>query len=113
MKKIIKLAQLETVEKPETAEELLEMVKKNNMEFSEEEVIRYFEATKKSAEGELGDDELDNVAGGACSGSSETSSAICSHYERKYSGGEDGDCETCRFMRMQNGFYVCTWGTGY
>ena len=52
-----------------TAEELIALAKENNVEASEEEIRAYFEQTHSM--GELADDELDNVAGGGCSGGSD------------------------------------------
>ena len=48
-----------------TAEELLTLVKESGMEMTEESAKAYFEQLS-SKTGELADDELDNVSGGAC-----------------------------------------------
>ena len=45
-----------------SAEELLALAKENGVELSEEEAAKYF--TEWHKEGELSDDELDNVVGG-------------------------------------------------
>ena len=47
-----------------SAEELIALAKENGMELSEEEAAKYFAELNK--EGELADEELDNVSGGAC-----------------------------------------------
>ena len=47
-----------------SAEELLAIAKENGLELTEEEAKKYFEQLHK--EGELSDEELDNVAGGGC-----------------------------------------------
>lgn len=55
----------ELIEKAKTAksaEELLEMAKAENIELTEEEAAKAFEELNKN--GELSDEELDNVAGG-------------------------------------------------
>ena len=59
----------ELIEKAKTAksaEELLEMAKAENIELTEEEAAKAFEELNKN--GELSDEELDNVAGGGCPG---------------------------------------------
>ena len=58
----------EIVEKAKTAksvEELLTLAKKNNVEMTADEAKAYF-AQLNPKSGELDDDDLDNVAGGAC-----------------------------------------------
>ena len=59
----------ELIEKAKTAksaEELLEMAKAENIELTEEEAAQAF--AKMNKNGELSDEELDNVAGGGCQG---------------------------------------------
>ena len=59
----------ELIEKAKTAksaEELLEMAKAENIELTEEEAAQAF--AKMNKNGELSDEELDNVAGGGCPG---------------------------------------------
>ena len=61
----------EMIEKAKTAksaEELLELAKENNVEMTADEAKTYFEQLNPKS-GELSDDDLDNVAGGGCSGS--------------------------------------------
>ena len=61
----------EMIEKAKTAksaEELLEIAKANGVEMTASEAATYF-AQLNTKSGELGDDELDDVAGGACSDS--------------------------------------------
>lgn len=48
------------------ATELLELAKANGVELTENDASKYFERLNPKC-GELDDDELDNVAGGACS----------------------------------------------
>ena len=48
-----------------TVEELLALAKENGAELTEEEAKTYFDQLHLKT-GELSDDELDNVAGGAC-----------------------------------------------
>ena len=54
-----------------SAEELMALAKENNVELTEEEAKTYFE--QLNASGSVTDDELDMVAGGACSGDDEES----------------------------------------
>ena len=59
----------ELIEKAKTAksaEELLEMAKAENIELNAEEAAQAF--AKMNKNGELSDEELDNVAGGGCPG---------------------------------------------
>ena len=48
-----------------STEELIALAKENDVELSDEQANAYF-AKLNSENGELGDDELDNVAGGGC-----------------------------------------------
>mgnify|MGYP006397464479 FL=1 len=56
---------IEKAKAAKTAEELLEMAKAENIALTEEEAAKAFEELNKN--GELSDEELDNVAGG-CAG---------------------------------------------
>ena len=57
---------IEKVKTAKSAEELLAMAKAENIELTAEEVAKAFEELNKN--GELSDEELDNVAGGGCGG---------------------------------------------
>lgn len=50
--------------KTKSAEELILLAKENKIDASEEEIRAYFEKVRTASE--ISDDELDNVAGGAC-----------------------------------------------
>ena len=56
--------QIEKAKAAKSVEELLALAKENGMELTEEEAAKYF--TEWHKEGELSDEELDNVAGGTC-----------------------------------------------
>ena len=56
--------QLTKAKAAKSAEELIALAKENGIEISEEAAAKYFAELNK--EGELADEELDNVAGGAC-----------------------------------------------
>ena len=63
----------ELIEKAKTAnsaEELLTLAKESGIEMTQEEATVYFYQLHPVS-GELSDDELDNVAGGACSGTTD------------------------------------------
>ena len=57
---------IEKAKAAKSAEELLEIAKANGVEMTEDEAATYF-AQLGPKSGELDDDELDAVAGGACS----------------------------------------------
>ena len=64
----------EMIEKAKAAkntDELLEIAKENNVEMTADEAATYF-AQLNPKSGELSDDDLDSVAGGACSANSDT-----------------------------------------
>ena len=60
---------IEKAKAAKTAEELLALAKENNVEMTADEAAIYF-AQLNPKSGELNDDDLDNVAGGACESSS-------------------------------------------
>lgn len=55
---------MEKAKKTKTVAELMELAKAENMELAEEKAQELF--ARLHVEGELGDDDLDNVSGGAC-----------------------------------------------
>ena len=59
---------IEKAKAAKSAEELLEIAKANNVEMTADEAATYF-AQLNPTSGELDDNDLDNVAGGACAGS--------------------------------------------
>ena len=67
-----------------SAEELLALAKENDVELSEESAKAYFEAMNKN--GELADDELNNVAGGWCYNGGRPVVTV----------GEQHDCFVCK-----------------
>ena len=64
--KNLKPEMVEKAKVAKTAEELLEIAKANNVEMTADEATTYF-AQLNPKSGELDDDDLDAVAGGACS----------------------------------------------
>ena len=61
---------IEKAKTAKTAEELLELAKANNVEMTADEAATYF-AQLNPKSGELDDDDLDAVAGGACADSND------------------------------------------
>ena len=61
---------IEKAKAAKTAEELLEIAKANNVEMTADEAATYF-AQLNPKSGELDDDDLDAVAGGACADSND------------------------------------------
>ena len=59
---------IEQAKAAKSAEELLAIAKENGVDVTADEAKTYFEQLNPKS-GELGDEELDSVAGGACSGS--------------------------------------------
>ena len=57
---------LEKAKTAKTAEELLAMAREENIDMTEEEAVKAFAELHKN--GELSDNELDNVSGGGCGG---------------------------------------------
>ena len=72
--KNLKPEMIEKAKVAKTAEELLEIAKANNVEMTADEALTYF-AQLNPKSGELDDDDLDSVAGGACSNDGD--SRIC------------------------------------
>ena len=78
----------------QSAEELLELAKTENIELTEEQAREYFSRLHPS-EGELGDDDLNDVAGGGCSGYA--SASLDGHYYKIVNDRKDSCSKfTCR-----------------
>ncbi len=95
---------LEKAKLAKSAEELIALAKENGAEITAEEANTYF--THLHQNGELADDELDQVAGG-CGGDDQEYydgwpvvdySHTCSHYLFHGWGESDGCCRTCRYL---------------
>lgn len=106
-----------------TVEELLALAKENGAELTEEEAKTYFDQLHQKT-GELSDDELDNVAGGAChikDGRMVVAAGFeCDHFICKKDGGgwfrnrRTGSrfCRTCRTMIGCTKCRYCTYEKG-
>ena len=71
---------IEKAKAAKTAEELYEIAKANGVEMTEDEAATYFEQLNTKS-GELSDDDLDNVAGGACQSNSSGRTVVSSGCE--------------------------------
>lgn len=110
-----------------TAEELITLAKENGMEMTAEEAQAYFDQLNKS--GALADEELDNVAGGACYKGGKMITTIfndcyhwvctfdgstwqnCRNFGRGYSTckqcGSDAVCQNCKYCSYEKGLWLC------
>ena len=84
-----------------TPEELAALAKESSIDLTEEEAKAYFEQLHPKT-GELSDDELDNVSGGACYGRDDclmtTIAYGCRYYEPATTkNGVSGTCGACRY----------------
>ena len=98
-----------------TPEELIAIAKENGMEMTEERAKTYFEQLNPTT-GELSNDELDNVAGGACyayDGALLTTIGYrCKYYEEvaQKPFGVKGTCCRCRYWDHDEGSGYETFG---
>ena len=116
------------------AEEILALAKENGVELTEERAEAYFQQLRKN--GELSDDELDNVAGGGCHISQGgylvvTLANGCQYWRCWSCGGKDmretspgiykhdcGNggrtvlctCAHCKFLGISQGGSICVCG---
>lgn len=89
-----------------SAIQLRELLEKEGINISRETAEKYYDACK--AEGEVGDDELSSVSGGACytdDGYLLTTVAYgCKFFERDESmNGVDNTCYCCKYWHRQTG----------
>ena len=102
-------------------EELLALAKENDIGLTEEEAKAYFDQLHPQV-GELSDDELDNVAGGACYARIDktvvSAGHRCPHYFCKHCGGKGlhkrrvGCCAKCRGPAICEYCQYCTHAGG-
>ena len=126
---------LEKAKTATSAEELLALVKENEVEMTEESAKAYFELMQAQTKtGELSDEELDNVAGGGChQGDGRMITTVansCEHFCCKYCGSgrkivhreafgtkpecandfcrmRSAWCEHCEHMSYESGLWLC------
>ncbi|MDO4811282.1 MAG: hypothetical protein Q3985_04980 [Eubacteriales bacterium] len=133
--------QMKKFNEAESVEEAIALAKEEGLEVSEEEIGKYYNATHipaRGKEGELSDDELDSVAGGACAYSDGrqvvNSNYGCDHWEHHNCGGTIvrhidfcdiwytcsicqagsvghtmGTCESCKYCVVENGQWLCNY----
>ena len=107
-----------------TPEELIEIAKENDVEMTEESAKAYFDLLHPKT-GEMSDDELDEVAGGACyrgDGRMVTTVAnLCREWRCKKDGsrmesdhrpicckcGKTAFCSNCKFCTYEKGLWLC------
>ena len=91
-----------------TAEELMALAKESGEEITEESAKAYFDLLNPKT-GELSDEELDNVSGGACYASDgylmTTIGHRCKYFE-KGAAGIKGTCCACKYwdQKDRNGY---------
>ena len=109
-----------------TPEELIEIAKENDVEMTEESAKAYFDLLHPKT-GEISDDELDEVAGGACyrgDGRMVTTVAnLCREWRCKKDGsrmesdhrpicckcGKTAFCSSCKFCTYEKGLWLCNY----
>lgn len=90
-------------QKAETAEELIKIAKEINLDYSEAQIKAYFDARNKN--GELSDDELNNVSGGGCGDDIDVRPNECDGFSPHLGGAKDdyyydySPCPRCRWWR--------------
>ncbi len=86
---------MEKAKQAESVKELMSIAKENGIELSTEEAETYF--GKMNQSGELSDEELDDVAGGGCSG--EKPDGYVDYLKNEYQGKrvlcKNASCPTC------------------
>ena len=119
---------LEKAKAAKTAEELIAIAKENEVEMTEESAKAYFELMQAQTKiGELSDEELDNVAGGACHTDDgrmvTTVGNQCEHFVCKDCGlsgsiltmrgavcssqKNAAYCTNCKYMSYESGLWLC------
>ena len=109
-----------------TPEELIEIAKENDVEMTEESAKAYFDLLHPKT-GEMSDDELDNVAGGACyRGDGRMVTTVgnscrswrCKQHNKKMDSdhrpvciecGKMASCNSCKFCTYEKGLWLCNY----
>ncbi len=117
---------LEKAKQAKTAEDLIVLAKENGTEMTEESAKAYFDQLHKT--GELADEELNNVSGGACHTDDGrkivTVGHDCTRWKCKKCGGSPVGtnighcngcgklccCDTCCFCTYEKGLWLCNYG---
>lgn len=116
--------QMKKFNETKSIEEALALAKEEGVDVPEAEIRKFYFATHKSPEGELSDDELDNVAGGiyACNDGRMVTTLIsyCTHWKCYNCGGVlqkpgewSWECEKCGSSKTNcDGCVYCTYEKG-
>ena len=109
-----------------TPEELLAIAQENGVDMDAESAQAYFEQLHKPT-GEISDDELDNVAGGACyRGDGRMVTTVgnscrswrCKQHNKKMDSdhrpvciecGKMASCNSCKFCTYEKGLWLCNY----
>ena len=109
-----------------TPEELIEIARENDVEMTEEGAKAYFDLLHPKT-GEISDDELDNVAGGACyRGDGRMVTTVgnscrswrCKQHNKKMDSdhrpvciecGKMASCNSCKFCTYEKGLWLCNY----
>ena len=109
-----------------TPEELIEIAKENDVEMTEESAKAYFDLLHPKT-GEMSDDELDDVAGGACyRGDGRMVTTVgnscrswrCKQHNKKMDSdhrpvciecGKMASCNSCKFCTYEKGLWLCNY----
>ncbi len=117
---------LEKAKQAKSAEELIALAKENGVELTAEEANTYF-AKLNPKNGELSDDELDQVAGGGCHAGDGrmvvSLGYVCHEFKCKKDGGRatnwicivpncgncgaTANCGQCRYCTYEKGLWLC------
>ena len=107
---------LEKAKNAKTAEELVAIARENSIELTDEESKTYF-AKLNAKEGEIDDDELDNVSGGACYSDDGylmvTCGYSCSYFQKSVASDSNrAKCSCCMYWDKpwdDTGTEIGTW----
>lgn len=117
---------IEKAKQAKTPEELYEMAKEVGRAMTEESAKEYFDMLHPKT-GELGDDELDDVAGGACyQGDGRMVTTVgnscrswrCKQHNKKMDSdhrpvciecGKMASCNSCKFCTYEKGLWLCNY----
>ena len=111
---------IEKAKEAKTPDELMALAKENDMEMTEESAEAYYNLLHPQ-NGEISDDELDNVAGGGCHNGGRLVVSVmhyCDEWRCKDDGSQcdiDGimvNCNTCRVAAYCFSCKYCTYEKG-
>ncbi len=106
---------LNEIKKARSKEEIMALLKEKGVEIGEKDAARYFKALNKT--GEIDDDELDNVSGGACYSDDGylmvTCGYSCSYFQKSVASDSNrAKCSCCMYWDKpwgDTGTEIGTW----